>query len=902
MTDVAAALSRAEANSPFLCQLIERQPDLVAVIKSGDFDAALAQSLAIECENDPAAALRLQRQGVALVTAIADLAGAWDLTRVTRILSDFADTALDAAIAGAFAERVPDAPVQGFAVIGLGKHGGQELNYSSDIDPIFLYDPETLPHREREDVADSAVRIGRRVIELLSARDENGYVFRVDMRLRPSPEVTPITIPVEAAISYYESSALAWEQAAFIRARAAAGDKALGDYFLKSIQPFVWRRSLDFGQLTNIRKMSGQIRDHYHKGQRLGPGYDLKRGRGGIRECEFFAQAHQLIHGGRDPSLRMADTRTALAALAERERIGANEAKTLSAAYELLRMIEHRLQMLDDRQTHSLPENPDDLDRAARLHGLEDGNALVKLLEPVVTGVGAIYDGLAGDEEESTQRLADEGLPLEDQLSALGYADPPAVAQRLARWRSGQLRAIRSSSAREAFEIVLPKIMEALAKAPDPANALARFDNVIEALPSAINFFNLLDARPALLQLLADILSYAPTLADALARRGELLEGLIDTSAYRLPESCEALAAELEARIVDDDYQTLLDLVRAFVGEKRFAFGVQLVEGQQDPLAVSHAYAMLAEIAVLKLTSATVAEFERAHGKVPGGELAILALGRFGGEALTHASDLDLILLFSGDHGEESDGARPLGATQYFNRLAQRVVGALTVATASGALYEVDTRLRPSGAQGLLCVSFESFAKYQREEAWTWEHMALTRARPVYGSPIARAQLREIIAETLAAPRDATKLTDDIVKMRGDMATHKPPKGPLDVKLLPGGLVDAEFTIHALQLRHAKGLHPQLDKAADELVSTGLLPEGFGRAQALLTRLLVMLRLVAPDCEIPTEPAQAVVAKALGFANWGDVMAAIEAARSLIDAQWQSIGQQMNDGFQENGT
>lgn len=896
MSEVTAALARAQANSPFLRQLIERQPELVDIINAGDFEAALSKSISIECENDPAATLRLQRQAVALVTAIADLAGAWDLARVTRILSDFADSALDIAIAAAFAERVPDAPVQGFAVIGLGKHGGQELNYSSDIDPIFLYDPETLPKREREDVADSAVRIGRRVIELLSARDENGYVFRVDMRLRPSPEVTPIAIPVEAAISYYESSALAWEQAAFIRSRAAAGDKPLGEYFLKSIQPFVWRRSLDFGQLANIRKMSGQIRDHYHKGQRLGPGYDLKRGRGGIRECEFFAQAHQLIHGGRDPGLRMADTRDALAALAERERIGRDEAATLSSAYELLRTIEHRLQMLDDRQTHSLPENSADLDRAARLHGLTDGGALVALLEPVVIGVGAIYDGLAGDDDESTQRLADEGLPLEDQLSALGYADPPAVAQRLARWRSGQLRAIRSSSAREAFETVLPKIMEALAKAPDPANALARFDNVIEALPSAINFFNLLDARPALLQLLADILSYAPTLADALARRGELLEGLIDTSAFRLPENCEALRAELDARIVDDDYQTLLDLVRAFVGEKRFAFGVQLVEGQQDPLAVSHAYAMLAEVAVLKLTAATVAEFERAHGKVPGGELAILALGRFGGAALTHASDLDLILLFSGDHGEESDGPRPLGATQYFNRLAQRVVGALTVATASGALYEVDTRLRPSGAQGLLCVSFESFAKYQREEAWTWEHMALTRARPVYGSPSARAQLKAIIAETLASPRDADKLAEDIVKMRTDMAAHKPPKGPLDAKLLPGGLVDAEFAIHALQLRFGKGLYPQLDRAAEELIATGLLPAGFAGAQALLTRLLVMLRLVAPDCEMPSEPAQAVVAKALGFAGWAEVMAAVEAARGLIAAEWQGIGPRLKIG------
>lgn len=893
------ALTRAQASSPFLAQLIERQPVLVALLEKGEFDRALDAALTLSVDSDIGATLRRRRQGVALVTAIADLAGAWDLGRVTRILSDFADSALDTAIAAAFAERVPDAPVQGFAVIGLGKHGGQELNYSSDIDPIFVYDPHRLPHRSQEDVADSAVRIGRRVIELLSARDEHGYVFRVDMRLRPSPEVTPIAIPVEAAISYYESSALAWEQAAFIRSRAAAGDIALGDYFLKSIQPFVWRRSMDFGQIANIRKMSGQIRDHYHKGQRLGAGYDLKRGRGGIRECEFFAQAHQLIHGGRDPALRMADTRTALTALAARERIDADEAATLASAYELLRTIEHRLQMLDDRQTHSLPENIADLDRAARLHGLADGAALIALLEPVVARVGAIYDGLADDEDESTQRLADSGLPLEDQLAALGYTDPPAVAQRLARWRSGQLRAIRSSSAREAFETVLPKIMAAMVQAPDPANAIARFDNVIEALPSAINFFHLLDARPALLQLLGDILSYAPALADALARRGELLEGLIDTSAYRLPESCAALLAELDARITDDDYQTLLDFVRAFVGEKRFAFGMQLIEGQQDPLAVSHAYAMLAEIAVARLTAATVAEFERVHGKVPDGELAILALGRFGGEALTHASDLDLILLFSGDHGSESDGPRPLGATQYFNRLAQRIVGALTVATASGALYEVDTRLRPSGAQGLLCVSFESFAKYQREEAWTWEHMALTRARAVYGSAQARARLEAIIAETLGAPRDMGKLARDVVKMRGDMAAHKPPKGPLDVKLLPGGLVDAEFVIHAVQLRSGKGLYPQLDRAAEELILAGLLPEGFAPAQALLTRLLIMLRLVAPDCDLPSEPAQAVVAKALGFASWAEMMTAVEGARAEIGGVWNSYSNDLPEAREQ---
>ena len=877
------ALDRARTNSPFLALLIDRHPALVRLIKAGDFDQALAAALAVEVDGSVAATLRRQRQSVALVTAIADLCGAWDLTRVTRILSDFADTALDRAIEAAIRERYDCAPA-GFAVIGLGKHGGQELNYSSDIDPIFLYDPQTLPRREREDVADAAVRIGRRVIELLSARDENGYVFRVDMRLRPSPEVTPIAIPVEAAISYYESSALAWEQAAFIRARVAAGDTALGSYFLKSIQPFIWRRSMDFGQIANIRAMSGQIRDHYHEGQTFGPGYDLKRGRGGIRECEFFAQAHQLIHGGRDPSLRIADTRAALALLAERGRISGSDSEVLSSAYGLLRTIEHRLQMLDDRQTHSLPDQQADLDRAARLHGLKDGADLIALLQPVVERVGAVYDGLAGDEDERQRRFPEERLPLEDQLQTMGYADSSAVAQRIARWRSGQLRAIRSSSAREAFEIILPKIMDALIRAPDPEAALARFDNMIESLPSAVNFFHLLDARPGLLKLLADVLSYAPTLADALARRSEYLEGLIDASAFELPSDKADLAAELDARLGDADYERLLDLVRAFVGEKRFAFGVQLIEGRHDPLDVSRAYAQLAEVAVCKLTAATIAEFENAHGRVPGGEFIILAYGRLGGQSLTHASDLDLVLLFTGETGAESDGRRPLGATQYFNRLAQRVVGALSVQTASGALYEIDTRLRPSGAQGMLCVSVESFAHYQREEAWTWEHMALTRARVVFGPS---ASVDAVIAEILGRDRAIPALRKDIAAMRAEMAEHKPPKGPLDVKLCPGGLVDAEFCIHALQLEHRKGIHPQLQRAVGELVATGLLPPAFADAQGLLTRLLVLLRLVAPDSAVPPAPVRALVARALDYADWTELMAAVDTAKAAISAVWR---------------
>ncbi len=885
---ISEAIERARANSPFLAGLIERNAELMTLIEAGEFDAALSNALARASDN-VGTALRQQRQGVALVTAIADLAGMWDLTRVTRILSDFADHVLDQAIAAAIEERVPGAPNQGFAVIALGKHGGRELNYSSDIDPIFLFDPDTLHHRERDDVAEAAVRYGRRVIELLSKMDEHGYVFRVDMRLRPSPEVSPIVLPVEAAISYYESSALAWEQAAFIRSRVSSGDRALGDYFLNAIQPFIWRKSLDFGQLKNITAMTAQIRDHYAKGQKLGLGFDLKRGHGGIRECEFFAQAHQLIHGGRDPVLRVPDTRAALAALAAAGPITPQEAVTLSSAYEQLRTFEHRLQMHSDRQTHEIPTNRETADAVARLHGLVNVDAMIEAIRPITTSVAAIYDRMVDAGGSEGPRMADEGLPLEEQLTDLGYTDPASVMQRMARWRSGNIRAIRSASARDAFEAVLPAIMKALAGSPDPERAIARFDNMIEAMPSAINVFRLLEARPGLLQLVADILSYAPTLADDLGRQSRYLDALIDTSAMDLPGNVAELLAVMQRRIGDADYQSTLDIVRDHVGEKRFALGVQLIEGRSDALDIARAYAHLAEAALQTLTAATVAEFEKAHGKVPGGELVILALGRLGGEALTHASDLDLILLFTGDFSSESDGARPLGATQYFNRLASRVVAAMTVPTASGALYEVDTRLRPSGADGLLCASVKSFAQYQRENAWTWEHMALTRARTLYGSHAARSEVDAIIADVLTTPRDAVKLRSDVADMRKEMAAHKPAKGMLDVKLLLGGLVDMEFIVHTLQLEKREALVPQLGKAIEALTAAGHLPAKFAEADALLSRLLVMVRLIAPDCNTPPEAAQLLIAKSLGHNDWDSLMAAIRDYRGVVTQQWRAL-------------
>jgi glutamate-ammonia-ligase adenylyltransferase len=883
-----SALNRLTANAPFLARLAELNPDDVTRFLADGTDTALAQVVPPPADDEIMRALRQWRGRIALLLALGDLSGEHDVATTTRLLSDFADQACDAALAAAFSERVPGDEARGLSVIALGKLGSHELNYSSDIDPILIFDPATLPRRSRDDPTEAAVRIARRMTEILSARTGDGHVLRVDLRLRPHPEVTPIVLPVDAAISYYESEALAWEQAAFIRSRASAGDRMLGEQFLSAIQPFIWRRSLDFRQLKEIGAMSDRIRDHFAQGQAFGPGYDLKRGRGGIREIEFFAQVHQLIYGGRDASLRVPATVDALAALAAAGRVEPEVATRLSGHYATLRRIEHRLQMVEDQQTHGLPTQPVALDGVARLDGATDGAALLAMLEPVTADVGACYDRLVAERAVTTGLPRDEDS-LAAALLAAGFDPPDAALRTIAEWRGGKLRALRSPAALDALETMLPELIKALGAAPDPQATLTRFDKLVAGLPSAINFFHLLAAQPALARIATRVLALAPTLADALGTRAQLIEGLIDSRAFDAPANKDQLRTEWAPGLAALDYERLLDRVRDLVGERRFAYGVQLVAGATDPLTIACGYSDLAEAALGVLADATVAEFVAAHGRIADSELVVLALGRLGGRALTHASDLDLIYLFTGDHLAESDGPRSLGATTYYNRLAQRVTAAMSVPTAAGKLYDVDTRLRPQGAQGPLVVTLDSFERYQREEAWTWEHMALLRARPVYGSDEARAEVERIIAELLATARDPAKLAADAAEMRDKIAAHKPPQGALDIKGGPGGLVDLEFAMQVTQLASGQCHNPNIAAALGCLKAAGLAPDGVCEAHGLLARMLVMLRLTAPEGEPPTAAARQLVASQCGEPGWPQLLAAHNAARQEIADWWTSI-------------
>ncbi|MBX7528107.1 bifunctional [glutamine synthetase] adenylyltransferase/[glutamine synthetase]-adenylyl-L-tyrosine phosphorylase [Qipengyuania vesicularis] len=874
------AIERARSHAPFLARGLERLPDLAGLLEEGEGEAAL--HLAKDAGGgiaDTGLALRREKRALGLVLAIGDLAGAFDLEKVMRELSLFADRALHSAIAAAISRRVEGAEPRGMIGLALGKHGAGELNYSSDIDPILLYDPGSLPRRDRDEPGEAAQRYAREVVRMLSEVTSDGYVFRVDLRLRPASEVSPLAIPLDAAITHYESSALAWERAAFIRARACAGDIAAGEAFLDHIRPFVWRRSLDFGAIDEVRRLTHRIRDKQSGPREPAPGYNVKLGRGGIREIEFFAQTHQLIHGGRDPSLRHKQTRAALDALAKTGRIAEEDAAALGESYDALRRIEHRLQMVGDQQTHTLPSG-EALDNVARLDGFADGASWLAHIAATTAPVAERYDALLAEDEISVP----SDSPHVAAPKAATELDPE-LAERVRGWTDGRYPPLRSSAALSAFEAIRPKLLRSIAASQDPERAVARWESLLSRMTSAINLFRLLEARPGLLQLLADCLTLAPPLADAIARRPELVDALIDRSALDLPGTRDELAAAIRRGERGDTYEDRLDRIRIVTGETRFALGVQVMEATHDPLDIAAALSRVAEAALECAQEAAEEEFARKHGRIDGGELLVLGLGRLGGGALTYASDLDIVYLFSGSPEAESDGERPLGATLYFNRLAQRVSAALSVPTAEGALYEVDTRLRPQGTQGPLAVSLESFERYQREDAWTWEHMALTRARVLTGSEDGRNAVDAVLSDVLRRERDEEELLADLLKMRNEMAAHKPAKGPLDAKLLRGGLVDIEFLVHFLQLRDRKGQTPSIRSALAELPEL----EELTGAHDLMTRLLVGTRLLAPDLAIPGDGPRAILARLCEADDFEALLDRLAASRRDVVSKWQNI-------------
>ncbi|EMD82911.1 bifunctional [glutamate--ammonia ligase]-adenylyl-L-tyrosine phosphorylase/[glutamate--ammonia-ligase] adenylyltransferase [Pacificimonas flava] len=887
MTDaIQDAVDRAQRYSPFLRGIVRRRPDWPRALMDEGPDAFLAPALAAPFHGTEEE-IRGRRQRTAFGAAIADLSGVYDLTAVVRALSDFADLAIDWAVRTAISERIPGARPEGFVALALGKLGSRELNYSSDVDLLYLFDGDRLPMRSGDDPAEAANRIARRISELLQRRTAHGYVARVDLRLRPDAEAFGIATPVRRAEIYYQGEALTWERAAFIRARPVAGDIAMGEQFLRTIQPFIWRRSLDYTAVQAIEDVSLRIRDHAKGPERFGPGFDLKRGRGGIREIEFFAQAHQLIFGGRDESLRMPETRAALIALSAGRRIQVEDAAELSATYEALRNAEHRLQMVDDEQTHSIPARKEEREALAGLAGCSSFAAFAEPLLPRIEHAAARYEAFTSS---AAHPAVPRGKALASWLREQRLAAPKELATLIAKWREGAYRSLRSDPAQRELENALPVLAEAFGHLTAPHNALRRFDDMLSRMTSAVRFLALTTANPGIANLLARVMGHAPMLAGKLARRPELLDVLIGADLDHGASAAD-YRKQAERHVArSGDLEEALDAIRRWSGEQRFRIGVSLLERRIDPLDGARAYSDIADAALVALMPAVELAMAAQHGKLPGGAVPIvLAFGRYGGRLLTDQSDLDLVFLFSGEHDAPSDGEKPIGATTYFNRLFQRFVSAVTVPTAAGPLYEVDTRLRPSGSDGLLAVSVDTFTDYQRQRAWAWEHMALTRARLVLGDAAAQEVFTGIEAG-LYQERDAGELMRRVIDMRADMDRAHPQSGPLDVKRGRGGLIDLEFIVHYLQLSMQTGFNPDLRLAIDALASAGLLSGEMGEAHDLLARFLVLSRLVGDEAEGRNSAmTRAMVAEACHRAGWDDMKAAIGDARRTIAAEWKRI-------------
>jgi glutamate-ammonia-ligase adenylyltransferase len=846
--------------SPYLTNLVERNPsslqhallaspeqrfaDLVAGV-TGAADAA-------ETVPDAMRALRLFKADVALLTALCDLGGVWPVMVATRRLSEAADAAVAAAVRFLFrqAHRKGDwlAPAEpqarqssvlpeGYIVLAMGKHGAFELNYSSDIDLIVFYDAARVHVNPRLEVRPFLVRLTRDLVRLLNERTEHGYVFRTDLRLRPDPGSTPLAISTDAALNYYESVGQNWERAALIKARAVAGDIAAGQGLLQELAPFIWRKYLDFAAIADIHAMKRQIHAVRGFGKIAVAGHDIKVGRGGIREIEFFAQTQQLIAGGRQPALRVAETLVALERLAAAGWIEPAVRDDLDRAYRFLRTVEHRLQMIADEQTQTLPEGPDRLLRLARFCGFPDTAAfaarLTAELERVQTHYARLFEHspalTSGGANMVFAGEADDRGTLE-ALAGMGYTRPSEVIACIRAWHHGRHPAVRAPRARELLTEVQPLLIAALAETADPDGAFIAFDQFLAGLPAGVQLFSLLKQNPALLELIAAIMGTAPRLARLLAQRPRALDAVLAPGFFgALPSEADLgamIAADLEGAA---DFQDVLDRARRIVHEQSFLIGVRVLTGSIGAAQAGGAYALLADCMIAAMQAEVEREIAKAHGRVPGGAMAVVAMGKLGGREMTAASDLDLIAVYDFDAGNTmSDGLKPIPPTHYYTRLTQRLISALAAPTAEGSLYQVDMRLRPSGQKGPVATQLSGFVGYQQREAWTWEHMALTRARVVSGPPALRAAVEQAIRGVLTARRDAAVIARDVREMRALIEREKGTSDMWELKQVRGGLVDLEFIAQYLQLVHGHA-HPEILSANTvaalvNLDRAGLLP------------------------------------------------------------------------------
>jgi [glutamine synthetase] adenylyltransferase / [glutamine synthetase]-adenylyl-L-tyrosine phosphorylase len=910
---LAATVAGIAETAPYLWDLISTDPARFARFTDNDpdkeFSLLLSEARRLSVMADSPAEvmsiLRRMKADAALLIALADIGGVWPVARVTKALTDVAETALNAAIhhllgqAASRGKLILSDPAHpeagsGYIVIAMGKMGAYELNYSSDIDLMVFFDAAAAKLARNVEPQSFYVHLTRDLVKLLQERTSDGYVFRVDLRLRPDPSSTQIAMSSAAALEYYEHRGQNWERAALIKARACAGDIAAGEKLLHDLSPFVWRRYLDYAAIADVHAMKQQIHAYRGHGAIAVEGHNIKLGRGGIREIEFFAQTQQLIAGGRHRELRGRETVATLKALADGGWIDTTARDELAAAYDFLRRVEHRLQMMNDEQTHTLPSDPNALGEFARFLGFKGRDEFAKVLLAHLHNVEKHYVRLferapAVPGERRLSLAAEEGAATLDRLSEMGFRQPQSVVAAVRAWQAGEYRALRGEQARDNLIALAPLIVDQLSRAENPDAAFAAFDRFVAGLRGGGRFLSLLRQNPELIRFIGLMLSVAPRLADILAQHPHVIDPLIDPSFFgSLPDE-QQLEAGLRRALSDtESYEEVLDAIRLFGQEHMFLIGARILSGSVSAERAGELFARLADVLIRAVHRAVETNFASLHGRIRGQETAIIALGRLGAREMTANSDLDLIVVYDFDAAHpNSNGKRPLYGAQYFARLTQRLVSALTVQTNYGVLYHVDMRLRPSGRSGPLATQIDGFAAYQEREAWTWEHMALTRARVVSGPASFAAKVEATMRAALCRTRDSAKIAADVIEMRGRIATEKGSAGPWDLKYAPGALVDIEFIAQYLQLVHAAAMPDIIDtstaRSLEKAARLGVLAaedaEVLRPAVRLFHDLTQILRLCLPgpfDPKTAGAGVLALLARAADLPDFAALQAHVE--------------------------
>lgn len=922
--DFETTLIKARSVAPYLDRLCRRRPQTCeSLARDGAAKVitfALATAMHVPRDDEAAAMaiLRNVKADVHLACAIGDLTGTLSLNEVTKALSDLADsatiTALKLAVTNApsrdrKAFSIPD-QAPGLFIIAMGKHGAQELNYSSDIDLAAFFDRDAFHEDDRDLAGGICVRLVQATSRILEEVTAEGYVFRVDWRLRPDPASTPVAVSLRAAEAYYESVGQNWERAAFIKARAIAGDSAAAEVLLTHLRPFIWRKSLDFAAIDDIQSILRQIHAVRRSTDLDDPAFDVKLGRGGIREIEFFVQTQQLILGGRDGTLRGRRTLDSLDALVIAGRIDGAVRDDLARGYVFLRCVEHRIQMLDDEQTHKLSHDAQKRARVAALCGYGDAQSLdlaIKACRQVVRGrVGELFPdsvALSSDHGSLVFTGVDDDPETVATLSGLGFSEPSRIAKVVRGWHHGHVPATRTARARELLTALTPDLFAAIAATGEPDNGFARFEDFFAALPAGVQVLSLFKAEPSALRETCVILALAPRLGEALARRPAILDAMMsprfsaplhaDQQGARLTVLSAAMAGSL-------GFEDSLDRVRRAHREEAFRIGVQVLQGRASGQDAGPAYSDLAEASIQALLPIARQALEEAHGNIDSA-IAVCAWGKLGGREIGADSDLDLMIVYDqADPDGESDGRRPISGEQYHARLTQRLVAALSAQTSEGTLYEVDMQLRPSGTKGPVAVRVQALEKYYNGQAWTWEFQALTRLRPVAGDPALCAKIRAFTRTALSQPREDAQTITDIVAMRAKMRQAHPVRGQWDIKRQCGGLIDLEFLAQTFQLI---GVSAGLDvvrsntlDALDALARGGQLDrETAGRlrhAGIILHDIRQLLAVASGPDFNPTQASEglkAAIARTLNAPDFARAEAILADAFSTIRREWDKL-------------